>query len=95
MVCKLLIFRGRGFKRADLTGHCHLEVFCQAAVSIEPGEGPFNDPSARQELEAVRRGAFDVLEGPVAEFAQGGAQVGAVIDADGKEMARPASPSLL
>jgi hypothetical protein len=45
--------------------------------------------SARQELKAgVRRGAFDDLDGPVAEFDQGGAQGVAIIDAVGKEMAQ-------
>ena len=54
--------------------------------SIEPGKGPFDDPAAPQELKAGgRRGAFDDLDGPVAEFAQGGAQVGAIIDAVGKD----------
>jgi hypothetical protein len=67
-----------------------LEVLCQAAVSIEPGKGPFDNPAARQELKAGgRRGAFDDLDGPAAEFVQGGAQVGAIIDAVGKEMAQP------
>jgi hypothetical protein len=56
-----------------------LEVLCQATVSIESGKGPFDNPAARQEPKAGdRRGAFDDLDGPVAEFDQGGAQVGAM-----------------
>src|SRR6202030_304584 len=66
------------------------EILCQAAVSIEPGEGSFDNPSAWQQLKAARvGGAFDDLDGPVAEFGAGVTQVGAVIDAVGEEMAQP------
>jgi hypothetical protein len=72
------------------TRNRRLEIPCQAAVSIEPSEGPFDDPSTRQQLEARRVSrAFDDLDGPVAELGKGVPQIGAVIDAIGEEVARP------
>ena len=56
--------------------------FAKRLVSIEPSEGSFDNPSAWQQLKAGRvGGAFDDLDGPVAEFGEGVTQVGAVIDA--------------
>src|SRR6516162_1818836 len=52
-----------------------LEILCQAAVPIEPGEGSFDDPSARQQLEAGS-GALDDLDCPVTEFGEGVTPVG-------------------
>ena len=67
-----------------------LEVLCQAAVSIEPCQGPFDNPSAREEMKARRLGgAFDDFDRPVAEFDESLAQIGAVVDAVGKEVAQP------
>src|SRR3984893_13465992 len=71
-------------------GDRRLEILGQAAVSIEPGEGSFDDPSRWEQLKAGRvGGAFDDLDGPGAEFGEGVTQVGAVIDAVGEEMAQP------
>ena len=71
-------------------GDRSLEIFGEAAVSIEPGEGSFDDPSPREQLKPGRvSGAFDDLDGPVAECSEGLTQVGAVIDAVGEEMAKP------
>src|SRR5271167_3626280 len=65
-----------------------LEILCQAAVSIEPSQGSFDDPAARQQLKAGSvSGAFDDLDGPLAEFGECLTQVGAVVDAVGEEMA--------
>jgi len=65
-----------------------LEVLCQAAVSIEPSQGSFDDPAARQRLTAGRvSGVFDDLDGPLAEFGEGLTQVGAVVDTVGEETA--------
>src|SRR3984893_12762329 len=71
-------------------GDRSLEILGQAEVSIEPGEGSFDDPSPWEQLKAGRvGGALDDLEGPVTEFGEGLTQIGAVIDAVGEEMAQP------
>src|SRR6266853_2801988 len=71
-------------------GDRSLEILCQAAVSIEPSEGSFDNPAAWQQLKAGSvSGAFDDLNRPVTEFGEGVPQVGAVIDAVGEEMAQP------
>src|SRR6266700_5060302 len=63
-----------------------LEVFCQAAVSIDPSDGSFDNPSAWKELKAGSvSGAFDDFDGPVTEFDEGIPQVRSIIDAVGKE----------
>src|SRR6476660_2730717 len=65
-----------------------LEILCQAAVSIEPSQGSFDDPAPRQQLKASSGiGAFDNLDGPLAEFDEGITQVGAVVDTVCEEMA--------
>jgi hypothetical protein len=47
-------------------------------------------PIAGEQLKSGRvSGAFDNLDGPVAEFGQGVAQVWAIVDAVGKEMTQP------
>src|SRR6266850_1477212 len=67
-----------------------LEILRQAAVAIEPSQGPFDDPAPRQQLKADSvRGAFDDLDGPLAEFGESFGQVGAVVDTVGEEMAQP------
>src|ERR1700747_1340173 len=41
-----------------------LEILCQAAISIEPSQGSFDDPAARQQYKAGSvSGAFDDLDG--------------------------------
>src|ERR1700730_11208359 len=71
-------------------GDRSLEILGQAAVSIEPGEGSLDDPSPWHQLKDGRvGGAFDDLDGPVAESGEGVTQVGAVIDGVGEEMAQP------
>lgn len=40
------------------------EVFAEAAVSTDPGEGPFDDPALGQDDEAVPIGAFDDFQLP-------------------------------
>ena len=70
-------------------GDRSLEILGEAAVSIEPSEGSFDDPLTREQLKPGRvSGAFDDLDGPVAEFSEGLTQVGAVIEAVGEEMAK-------
>jgi len=71
-------------------GDRSLEILGQAAVSIEPSKGSFDDPSPWQQLKSGRvSGAFDDFDSPVAEFGEGVTQVGAVIDAVGEQMAQP------
>jgi hypothetical protein len=49
-----------------------LEILGQAAVSIEPSKGSFDDPSPWQQLKSDRvSGAFDDFDSPVAEFGEG------------------------
>src|SRR5262249_2408483 len=67
-----------------------LEMLCQAAISIEPSEGSFDDPSPWQQLKASRvSGAFDDFDSPVTEPGKGLMQTGAVVGAVGKEAAQP------
>jgi hypothetical protein len=71
-------------------GNRSLEIFGQTAVSVEPSEGSFDDPSLWQQLKSGRvSGAFDNLDGPLAEFGEGITQIRAVIDTVGEEMAQP------
>src|SRR6266446_100932 len=71
-------------------GDRSLEILGQAAVSIEPSEGSFDDPSPWEQLKACSvSGAFDDFNRPVAELDEGLAQVGAMINAVGEEMAQP------
>ena len=66
------------------------EILCQAAVSIEPSEGSFDNPSPWEQLKTGSvSGALDDLDGPVTEFGEGVTQVGAIVDAVGEEMAQP------
>src|SRR6266481_5055859 len=67
-------------------GDRSLEILGQAAVSIEPSEGSFDDPSPWEQLKACRvSGAFDDFDGPVAGLDEGLAQVRAIINAVGEE----------
>jgi hypothetical protein len=66
------------------------EVFGQAAVAIEPGEGTFDDPAAREDLEANRIGhAPDDFDAPSAEFGECFKELIAGIGAVGEEVAQP------
>src|SRR5690242_5209097 len=48
-----------------------LEVFCQAAIAVEPGDGALDHPSPRQALEAFGgSGTPDDLKNPGAEPGQ-------------------------
>src|SRR6202035_3486141 len=64
------------------------EILRQAAVSIEPSQGSFDDPAVRHQLKTSSvSSAFDDLDGPLAEFGESFTQVGAVVDAVCEEMA--------
>lgn len=65
-----------------------LEVFGEAAVAIEPGQGSFDDPSTGQDLEALSDIAEpDDLQGPFAEAVKGHAKFGSAISGIRKHMA--------
>src|ERR1700730_12174770 len=71
-------------------GDRSLEILGQAAVSIEPSEGSFDDPSPWEQLKACSvSGAFKYFDDPVAELEDFLAQVGAIITTVGEEMAKP------
>ncbi len=49
-----------------------LEDLCEAAISVEPCEGPFDDQAERRHLKALGgNGSLDDLDGPHADEAQG------------------------
>jgi hypothetical protein len=63
------------------------EVFGEAAIAIEPGDGALDDPSSRQRLEALAGvGAPDDVEGPGAKLGEGLAKLAAGIAAVGEDM---------
>ena len=69
------------------------EILCQAAVSIEPSEGSFDDPSARQRLEASSLSrAVNDFDGPVTESGERITQVGAVVTPSAKRSAARGKP---
>src|SRR4030088_948531 len=66
-----------------------LEVLGQASAAAEPGQGAFDDPSSGQEEEAFDAGGtLDDLDGPGAAMVDGGAQLGAAVDAIGEDVAQ-------
>ena len=67
-----------------------LEVLGETAVSVEPCQGSFDDPAARQKFEALCVvGALDDLDGPLADAAQGIAELVASITAIGEQVSQP------
>jgi len=64
-----------------------LEVLGEPATSVEPGEGSLDDPSTRQDLEALGGiGSFDDLKGPAPEFGHGVLQLIAGVGAVSKDV---------
>ena len=67
-----------------------LEVFGETAVSVEPCEGPFNDPPSGQDFEALYGiGSPDDFDLPCAALAERGAEFVARITAICKDMPEP------
>jgi hypothetical protein len=53
-------------------GDRSFKVFGEAPIAIEPGQGSFDDPAAREGFEAVRLiRALDDFDGPLTKLAQG------------------------
>src|SRR6202007_800587 len=74
----------------DLTaGDGGLKVFGEAAVAVEPSEGSFDHPVARQDTRAGTIGPFDDLDSPPAVSGQCRGQLIAGIAAIGKDLAQP------
>src|SRR6266446_7338127 len=75
-------------------GNGGLEVLGETAAAAQPGKGALNDPSPGQELEAFdARRTLDDLDGPWAAIVDGGAQLGAAVDAVGEDVAQPGKAS--
>src|SRR5260221_3937937 len=69
------------------TGDGGFEVLGQASAAAEPGEGAFDHPTPRQELEAFDAGwALDDLDRPRPAIGDGLSQLRAAIDAVGKDI---------
>jgi hypothetical protein len=67
-----------------------LEVLGEAAASTDPGESALDDPAALDKNEAFGViGSLDDLDRPVAEPAQGLAQLVASVAAVGEDVAEP------
>jgi hypothetical protein len=74
----------------DLTaGDGGLKVFGEAAVAVEPSEGSFDHPAARQDTRAGTIGPFDDVDSPPAVSGQCRGQLITGIAAIGQDMAQP------
>ena len=74
----------------DLTaGDGGLKVLGEAAVAVEPSEGSFDHPAARQDTRAGTIGPFDDLDSPPGVSGQCRGQLIAGIAAIGKDMVQP------
>ena len=57
---------------------------------IEPSESALDNPAPGQDDKAARGvRAFDDLDGPLADFVEGGIELGAAVGAVGKDMPQP------
>lgn len=66
------------------------EVLGEAAVAIEPCQGSFDDPSAKQDFEALCDiGSLDDFDGPLADLGQRILELVTSITTVGEEMAQP------
>jgi hypothetical protein len=71
-------------------GDCRFEILSQPATSTEPCESTFDDPSAWQNFEALRRvGTFDDFNRPFADTLQSLPQFISSIATIGKDMSQP------
>ena len=73
----------------NCAGDCRFEILCQSATATEPCESTFDNPSAGQNFEALRRvGTFDDFYRPFADTLQSPAQFFSGIATIGKDMAQ-------
>jgi len=71
-------------------GDCRFEILCQSATATEPRESTFDNPSAWQNFEALRRvRTLDDFYRPFADARQSLAQFISSIATIGKDMAQP------
>ena len=71
-------------------GDCRFEILCQSATATEPCESTFDNPSAWQNFEALRRvRTLDDFYRPFADALQSLAQFISSIATIGKDMAQP------
>ncbi len=71
-------------------GDGRFEILCQSATTADPCKSSFDDPSAGQNFEALRRvGTFDDFYRPFADTLQSLAQFISGIATVGKDMAEP------
>ena len=71
-------------------GYHGLEVLGEAAVAVEPGEGSFDHPSTRQDVEAGGAiAAFDDVDAPLPVSREFRGELVAGITAIGKDMTQP------
>jgi hypothetical protein len=67
-----------------------LEIFCQPAASVEPGEGPLDYPASGQQFKAFGEiGAFDDFERPGTKLGEPFSQLWFCIATIREEMAQP------
>src|ERR1700733_637141 len=67
-----------------------LDILCQAAIAVEPGDGALHHPPSRQQNEALSRiRPLDDLDAPVAEAFERPLQFVAGIAAVGEHMTQP------
>src|SRR5436309_11053840 len=67
-----------------------LEVLCQAAVTVEPCQCPFDRPVPLEELKSA--GGFQAshnLDGPIAEAREGDGELVTAVGSVGKHMPQP------
>src|ERR1700736_4214461 len=70
------------------------EVFGKAAASAKPGEGAFNDPAARQKLEAFDAlRSLNDLNGPRSAMGERSYELIAAVNPIGKDMAQLGEPA--
>ena len=75
---------------SNRAGDCRFEILCQSTTTTEPRESTFDDPSAWQNFESLRRvGTFDDFYRPFADTLQRLPQFISGIAAIGKDMAQP------
>ena len=66
------------------------EVFGEASVPVQPGDGPFDDPAARQQFEALDGvGSLDDFEAPSPNFGERGTEFVPGIAAIGEDVTQP------